>query len=175
MNLLRLANRIVLVGGSVALIAVASVLLLPVILPIGIRPIDSSAMEPAIEAGALVVSREVDAAGLKVGRVISFDAPDGSHEFVTRRITAVEPGAASAMLRTKGDALPAPDPWALPAIGEIHRLSFWIPYAGTVLGGLDSTGGRLLTALIPLAVVGVSLLVESRILPAFADKRSPGA
>lgn len=107
----------------VARTVLRAALVLPVLLllAIGLGPrtgayrtltVLTGSMRPSMPPGSLVVVVPVDPSELAAGDVVTFEAPTPQRQVVTHRIVEiVEPGA-HPVIRTQGDANPAPDPWA---------------------------------------------------------------
>src|SRR6187397_2736417 len=70
----------------------------------------SGSMDPAIPAGSLAITREVDAATLHVGDVTMVDRGD-SLDAITHRVVTTQPGLnGSTIITMQGDANSSPDP-----------------------------------------------------------------
>lgn len=86
-------------------------------------------MEPAIDAGDLILSRDVDPSDLKVGDIVTFEAsiPSGSTtrtERITHRVVAIDEAGGVLTFTTKGDNNPSSFVWEL-AIPEDKILSVY--------------------------------------------------
>lgn len=86
-------------------------------------------MEPAIDAGDLILSRNVDPSDLEVGDIVTFEAtiPSGSTtrtERITHRIIAIDDTGGVLTFTTKGDNNPSSFVWEL-AIPEDKILSVY--------------------------------------------------
>jgi len=114
----------------------------------------SGSMSPAYDAGALGIAREVPAAELSVGDVVSVVDAQGSR--VTHRIAAIESDGAAAVLTLRGDTNDVVDaqPYRVEAA---DRVAFGIPYAGYALNAMAS----------PFGVAAALLLVTALLLLAF--------
>lgn len=66
-------------------------------------------MEPNYHSGSLIIKREVEPTSLKVGDVISFDAP-WSDGYLMHRIVGIRTIGGELWFRTKGDNNPVEDP-----------------------------------------------------------------
>ncbi|HEV7685271.1 MAG TPA: signal peptidase I, partial [Acidimicrobiia bacterium] len=126
------------------LLAVAAAVLLTV----GVGPLTgayrmatvlSGSMGPGMPVGSVAVLVPIDPAAVHVGDVITYQAPTPEHQVVTHRVVEITEPGPQPVLRTKGDANAAPDPWS----ARLHGALAWrrvavIPYAGTVIRTLRS-------------------------------------
>jgi signal peptidase len=99
----------------------------------------TGSMRPEMPPGSLVVLVPVDASTIKVGDVITFEAPVPGHPVVTHRIVRiVEPGE-HPVVQTKGDANASRDPWdARISSSPVWRRVAVVPMAGTLINELRS-------------------------------------
>lgn len=117
----------------------------------------SDSMKPHWEAGDVVVSRPIAARDLKVGDVITFNAPiDGRPSITHRVISLTEPGD-HPVVRTKGDANNAEDTWGairLGGDGTVYRITRSIPNAGLAFIWLKQRSVRLIaTGIVPVLLL----------------------
>lgn len=93
----------------------------------------TGSMGDAMPAGSVVFETSKPPSEVVAGDVITFQIP-GSTEVVTHRVVEiVEPGT-EPVIRTKGDANDAPDPWPTQLTGErTWVVEASVPYVGTVL------------------------------------------
>ncbi|MEE9298382.1 MAG: signal peptidase I [Acidimicrobiia bacterium] len=123
----------------------------------------SSSMEPAIDTGAIVLIKHVEGPP-KVGDVVKVAVPAEAQaegypkEVLHRVIEITEDG----LVRTQGDNLDKPDPFALPASAVTQRVVTVIPGAGELIAFLFSPYGLM------WMVAGVLLLV---VMPFFDGQR----
>lgn len=122
---------------------------------LGYRPviIKTGSMAPTIQAGSVLLARQVPPSELRIGDIATVDRPDGIR--VTHRIVKVDDHGASATLVLKGDAnrFPDVDPvtvrkayklvWSVPKAG-------WISHAATPMGGFILGGLVAATLLVPV-------------------------
>ena len=167
--MLRRFNRIATIAAlGVTVIAVAAVILALVGGRMGYRAVfmTTGSMRPAIAPGDLIIVQPVDPASIRVGDVITFQAPVGRHELVTHRVIAVSSSPQGLTFRTKGDANQVPDIWIVhyQDLGwvEVTRVHGF----GAVTAFLGSLPGRLLVVLI------VFLLALGLLLPSGPEERS---
>jgi signal peptidase I len=125
----RTATRL-LAGLVVVLAAVYVVLLVAGLKPVAVY---SGSMEPTLGVGALALDRVVPARDVRVGDVITFTDPYMKNRLVTHRVTKILDTKNGRAYRTKGDANPNRDPWAIRLTGNVGRVSFSVPFAGYVL------------------------------------------
>jgi signal peptidase len=159
-GLTRLSGQAFTVLLSVLVAAAAAATLGPLLLPYRTYAVLSGSMEPALPVGSLVIDLPVAADQLHKGDVVSFHRPDAAGQVITHRIVEVDHRAAGnqAVLRTKGDANNAPDPWQVTTSPDNWRVATVIPGAGYVLGYLRSPLGQILTFVGPALLLGLMLL-----------------
>jgi signal peptidase len=161
--MLRWFNRIATVTAlAVTVLAVATLTLGLVGGRLGYRAVfmTTGSMRPAIVPGDLVIVRPVDPASIRVGDVITFQAPLGRHELVTHRVVAVTSSAQGLTLRTKGDANQVADIWTVhyqgPGWTEVGR----VRGVGAVTAFGDTLPGRL-TVVLLVFLLALGLLLPS--------------
>jgi signal peptidase I len=95
----------------------------------------TGSMGDAIPPGSLVVTRSVSPSTLRVGDVITFQKPRGEAGLDTHRIIRVDRSNGHTTYRTKGDANPVADPWALEFEGDqvADRVLWSAPRLGQVV------------------------------------------
>ena len=71
----------------------------------------SGSMKPYFSPGDIVVVTPEATREVRVGQVISYHIPLGDHHVQSHRVIKVVRGGAHPLVRTKGDANAAPDPW----------------------------------------------------------------
>ncbi len=132
----------------------------------------TGSMAPVVPAGALVVSRPADAETVAVGELVMFVPPapfDTGGTPVVHRVLEVERAGGEVLLRTKGDANAAADPWTLNASrSTLHRVAWSSLAAGEVASLTARGGGSLLVSV-------VVALVAAKLLAAMWRPRRPGA
>lgn len=98
------------------------------------RPVTvlSDSMKPTFSRGDLVIARPRPLSQLRVGEVVSFSIPVGDHRVESHRIVEILSGGAMPVVRTKGDASMAPDPWNAQLTGN----SAWVVTASVPKLGL---------------------------------------
>jgi signal peptidase I len=119
------------------IVAVALALGLGVAFTLHLEPMTmlTGSMGDAIPPGSLVLTRSVPPSTLRVGDVITFQKPRGEAGLDTHRIVRVDRSDGHTTYRTKGDANPTADPWALEFEGDqvAHRVVTSAPHVGHVL------------------------------------------
>ena len=130
--------------------------------------VTSGSMEPKIHAGDAVVIRPLTAPELRVGQVVTFQAPE-SNRYTTHRIVAIlkrylvkYPGPddrAQYFIQTQGDHNRTPDP-DLTQIGSIRGIvTETMPGWGHFLTWAHTAEGRLVLFAPPLLLIlGAELL-----------------
>lgn len=144
-----------------ALLAFAALAVGPRVLGYRTVTMLTGSMSPAIRPGDLVVVTPVPVTGLRVGDVVTIQAPTADRRVVTHRVTAVERAAdGTTAIRTRGDANAGPDPW----LATVQDDTVWVvrgtvPGAGTVIRALRVPAVRvLLTGVLPVVLLGWLLL-----------------
>jgi signal peptidase I len=133
--------------------------------------VTSGSMEPKIHAGDAVVIRPLTAPELRVGQVVTFQAP-GSDRYTTHRIVAIErrylvadPGPddhEQYFIQTQGDHNPTPDPDLTP-IGSIRGIvTEVLPGWGRFLTWAHSAAGRFVLFAPPLLLLLGAELISWR-------------
>lgn len=115
----------------------------------------SSSMEPAIDAGDVIVVRSVPADAVETGDVVTFD--DGGQR-TTHRVVAVEESGGEPAFHTKGDANEDADLGLVTADELVGEVRFTVPLAGYVVLFANTKLGAL-----TLLVVPAVLLVASEV------------
>lgn len=110
----------------------------------------SGSMEPSIRTGDVVVDQKIRAVDAKVGDVVTFRDPEGSHELITHRVRRIRVGANGIVsFVTKGDNSNAMQRWTVPADGSIGLVRARVPYLGYALWETRQPLGRLLFVVVP--------------------------
>jgi len=145
-------------AGLAAGLAVLGALTYAVLLVAGFRPVVvySGSMEPTVPVGSLVFTRNVPSSEVRVGDVVTFQDPYEPGRLVTHRIVQVIDRPAGLAYRTKGDANPSRDPWAIALPPTAARTAFHMPVAGYALWYAKTREVRTLL----IAAVAAALLVS---------------
>jgi signal peptidase I len=94
----------------------------------------SGSMRPFFARGDLLVLTPEPLRDVRPGWVISYQVPVGDHHVQTHRVTRIVRGGDHPLVRTKGDANEAADPW----VAKLHGTTAWrvrrvVPHAGQLI------------------------------------------
>lgn len=113
----------------------------------------SPSMRPGMPAGSLVIVTPESPASVRPGQVITYTVPEETPEVVTHRVIERYGPPDAPVVRTRGDANAAPDPWLTHLHGTVWRVRFVIPHAGLVVETIRHAGWRpLVVDLLPFVV-----------------------
>jgi signal peptidase len=126
-----LALRAVLTGSLAVLLAVG---VLPHLGWYRTETALSGSMEPYFSPGDMLVVTPEPLRDVRPGWVISYHIPVGDHHVQTHRVIQVVRGGDHPLVRTKGDANEAADPW----VAKLHGPKAWrvrkvVPHAGQLI------------------------------------------
>jgi signal peptidase len=156
-NVSRHAGRLglnLLVGAAVAVFAFLAIG--PRLLPYRTVTMLSGSMRPVAPVGSVLVDVAEPVSALRPGQVISFHAPVPGRPVVSHRVIDVQHRDGQVLVRTKGDANSAADPWLAVVHGDtVWRMRAVIPGLGTAVRAMRA---RLARPLMLYAVPGVLLL-----------------
>jgi signal peptidase I len=158
----RVLSGVVLVVAAVATLAGAGYV---VIDRIGFSPVLSPSMKPTFDPGDLVVTRPVSASQLHVGDVAVLPVPHEPGQRYVHRIIKLSWSHGQPVVRTKGDANSAPEPFALRITSsKVPVVVTTVPRLGRF--ALLIRGGwlrvLLLCGIAAFALVGVKRLLLDR-------------
>jgi signal peptidase I len=163
----RLAWTMLAIGAAAMLALVAG----PRLLEYRTLTMLTDSMAPAIERGDLVVVVPVDPHTLTAGDVITYHAPLPGRPVVTHRIEQVQRGGDRPVLRTRGDANRAGDPWLVRLDGgPAWRMQAVVPRAGWAIMYLRAVPSWLGTLLLPLLLLALGAWRVLRAPAATADE-----
>ncbi|WP_168582550.1 S24/S26 family peptidase [Gephyromycinifex aptenodytis] len=129
---------------TVALIVLIPLVLMPALAGWVVLPITSSALEPQIRAGSVVVVDPIDpqaegAPSVQVGDVVTFTPQLGSSELATRRVASIADSPDGRRLTFAPGGRSSADELSAQA-GQVRALArYHLPYAGTVLSWVPPT------------------------------------
>ncbi|GAA1243865.1 signal peptidase I [Oryzihumus leptocrescens] len=108
-----------------------------------VRPVLSSSMAPKLPVGSVVVTQRVPMSRVRTGDVIVFHRPGAPDQLVVHRITTLSRAGGTVVVRTKGDANPAADPWTASLRGgTAYRAVADVPWVGYAAVWAHSPGTR---------------------------------
>ncbi|MBT2637782.1 signal peptidase I [Bacillus sp. ISL-39] len=123
----------------------------------------SGSMEPNIKTGSVVGVKPLDdkeKLTLKKGDIITFYSPIKANTIVTHRIKEIKGQGNQIEYITQGDNNKTEDPIAVPAQSLIGKYAnIHVPYAGYILGFLQSKKGIALSLILP----GLILIIYNSI------------
>lgn len=115
----------------------------------------TASMRPTFPPGSVVVVVPTPVTQVKVGDVITYAVPAEDHHVVTHRvIEVVEPG----VVRTRGDANGADDPWVARLRGKTAwKVRAGLPGVGYVIQAMRGPSSRLVCIMATLMAALVGL------------------
>lgn len=140
-----------------AILGLVCILVFGASLVFGLKPVIvvSGSMEPTIPTGSLLMVREVSAATVEVGDIVTVDRQDGNG-LVTHRVVEVERADQGWSLTLRGDAnkVDDPAPYIVTTVGEavVH-----VPFLGTVASAFQTRFGVLAIVIVAVALVAAFL------------------
>jgi signal peptidase I len=149
-RLTRLVGHVIRLLWLVAVTVAMSVLLLIGLGPptgaYQIRTVLTGSMRPTMPEGSVVMIRPVAPVDLQVGDVITYRIPVDDRRIVTHRIVDITEPGTQPVVRTKGDANTAPDPWVARIKDEkAWRVQVSVRRVGYVLASLRHPAVRQVT------------------------------
>ena len=133
-----------------------------------LQPVLTGSMSPAIPQYSLVLATPVRAADLRVGDVAVFQPPAGDVS-VMHRVVELREENGVPIMRTRGDANAAADPWTIDLRSSaLSRVQAHLPYIGVAVQFLHNTTrhtGGMLTwpgLLILIGVAGYAVRIRRR-------------
>jgi signal peptidase len=146
-----------------ACLALAGLMLLPGLLGYQRYVITSGSMTGAYDRGSVVFDKVVPVADLEVGDAITYTPPPGSGPSgrITHRIVWIGSDQfGRRVLRTKGDANAAADPWTFALDGATQaRVAFHVPDVGYVLSVLAIRQARMVLIGLPALLIAFAVLL----------------
>jgi signal peptidase len=135
----------------------------------------SGSMRPMFGPGDLVVVTPEPTRDIRAGQVISLHIPVGDHHVQTHRVVAVLRGGDNPIVRTKGDANNARDPW----VSKLQGTTAWrvrpvVPKAGLAIAWLRSPIVRTISPAAPLLPGPVRAVADLARSLRRREQRGPG-
>lgn len=120
----------------------------------------SGSMKPYFSPGDIVVVMREATRDVRVGQVISYHIPVGDHHVQSHRVIKVVRGGSHPLVRTKGDANAAPDPWTARLNGSTAwQVRAVVPKAGWAIVWLRTPAIRQFAIfVVPLLLAILGLL-----------------
>lgn len=174
LRIVRLGSR--LMGTAAVTVALLALLAIGLGPPTGayqVRTVLTGSMRPTMPEGSVIVITPVAVSQLRVDDVITYRIPVEDRRIVTHRIVEiVEPGT-EPVVRTKGDANNAPDPWVARLKGDqAWRAELSVPKVGYLLAALRHPAVFRLTVLVAPALLALASVVRIW-MPPTTDGRQP--
>jgi signal peptidase len=145
-------------------VALSALVLVPTALGYERYVIPGGSMGGALPRGSIAYEQRVPTADLRPGDVITY-TPPGHATRVTHRIASIRDG----VMRTRGDANAALDPWTFRLSGSQQAIvRIHLPLAGYAFAALGIRWVRMLAIGLPALLVAASVLRRSAREPAAA-------
>jgi signal peptidase len=129
---------------------------------LGFAPVLSPSMEPTFHPGDLVITKPEPATDIKVGQIVALPVPSSPGQRYVHRIISVKTKDGLPLVRTQGDANPAPEPFAMRIdSASVPRVVATVPYLGRLSILLQHSKTRLVVTAITLTAI---LLAAWRVL-----------
>ena len=138
------------------------------------RPVTvlSGSMRPTFAPGDLIIVRPEPVSHVRVGQVISYHLPFGSHQVETHRVIRILRAGSHPVIQTQGDANNWRDPWTARLNGSTAwRLSLVIPYGGYAINWLRGPVAHRGAVVVAPAVLALLALANLWGLPALVSRR----
>jgi signal peptidase len=156
-------------AGRIAL-RLVMVLAFVVFVAIGIGPLTgryrvvtvlSGSMHPTLPTGSMVISVPESTRDVRVGQIITFQAPTAGHVVETHRVVQIVEHGEHPIVRTQGDANSTPDPWvARLDAGPVWVTQAEVPLLGRAVHGMRAPWVHTLTVLLVPVLFALSALVD---------------
>ena len=156
-QLLDRAISVIIVIAGMAALGMAAAVFVPLAFDLHPFAMTEPVMEPAVKAGALLVTAKVPVPDLKVGDIVVYAPVQERGRVYVRRVETVErtgDGASEVKITTRADRIADPDRYTIDGSQSIGRVVFQVPYVGRLLA---FTGRR--EAFVVLGLVIVAQLV----------------
>jgi signal peptidase len=120
----------------------------------------TASMKPGMAPGSMAVVVPIKPSAIRVGDVLTFEAPLPDRPVVTHRVVEIVERGAHPVIRTRGDANGAPDPWTARVSGSTAwRRVAVIPRLGMGIHSLRSPVVHKATVYLVPALLAIALLV----------------
>jgi signal peptidase len=126
-------------GDRLATLAVVLAAILAVVVgaaaAFGSRPevVLTGSMQPAIEPNDVVIAKQIPAAAMRVGDIVSFGAPHAPGITLTHRVRSIQAkGAGTLAVVTRGDANRAGERWTVARSATVGRVDATLPKLGVL-------------------------------------------
>jgi signal peptidase len=163
---LRALRTAAIVTVAAVCVTLGAITLVPAALGLQHYVIVSGSMTGTYDQGSVVFDEEAPVAALRVGDAITYRPPvnaAAAHAtgLVTHRIYSIHRSGAREVLRTKGDANAAPDPWTFTLDQPTQaRVVASVPYVGYALAALSIRWVRMLVVGIPALLVALAAIAS---------------
>jgi signal peptidase len=162
----RRAGRILATALCAASLGLAGLMILPGLLGYQRYVITSGSMTGTYDRGSVVFDDVVPVSDLHVGDAITYTPPPGSGPkgLITHRIVSIGSDQfGRSVLRTKGDANEAADPWTFSLDGDTQaRVAFDVPYVGYIISALSIRQVRMIVIGLPALLIAFAVIAGIR-------------
>ena len=121
----------------------------------------SGSMKPTLAPGSMVISTKESVRDVRVGQIITFEAPVANHVVETHRVVEVVERGAHPVVRTQGDANSTPDPWAARLeSGPVWVVQARVPMLGNAVHRMRTPWFHTAAVLVAPILFALSALVD---------------
>lgn len=119
----------------------------------------TGSMEPSIGSGAVVIVTPQSPSDIRVGQVLTYEAPIADRRVVTHRVIEVREPGMHPVIVTKGDANSHADPWqARIQDPQVWRVRATVPMLGRLIQAMRSPLTRAVSVwILPFVLAGLWL------------------
>lgn len=122
--------------------------------------IQTGSMTPALPVHSVIYVKDCDADAVQVGDVITFRLESAAEQVMTHRVVEIDEQTQS--FTTKGDANDAADQTPVPFQNLVGRVTFHIPYLGSIAAALQ-TGEGIAACVAAFALVVILWVMADRL------------